>query len=195
LTNANFEQLDVPKAEKLPATSLQMANQQYKVFGSQLCFNKMMNDFIHIIKFSLPLKQIKYYEGSLALNEMMIKYNQSLKQEVLECGAYKREKVKNITGRHLALSSNCIMLVLNEVFPNIKNNFVLSDQTNYGFNIKKKIEDDLEEVETSLRSHLDKVFKKLTSIMYDACKDAIANGAAEAINWDNVIEKQTIIEP
>jgi len=31
--------------------------------------------------------------------------------------------------------------------------------------------------------------------MYDACKDTIANGAAEAMNWDNVIEKQTIIEP
>lgn len=58
---------------------------------------------------------------------MIIKFNSSLNSEVLECGAYKREKVKNITGRHLALSSNCVMLVLNEVFPNVRDNFVLSD--------------------------------------------------------------------
>ena len=147
-----------------------------------------------IVKFDLPLKQIKYYEGSLALKEMILKFNTSLNREVLDCGAYKREKVKNITGRHLALSANCVMMVLNVVFPNLKDNFILSDQTNYGYNIKNKIDADIEEIDNALRSHMEKIFKKLTSIMNDSCKDAITTGASTSVHWDDPVEKGIVID-
>ena len=53
----------------------------------------------------------------------------------------------------------------------------------------------MEEIDNSLRSHLEKIFKKLTSIMYDSCKDAIQSGAETSVHWDDVIEKQTVIGP
>lgn len=96
------------------------------------------------------MKKIKYYEGSLAIIEIITKYNTSLNHEVLGCGAFKREKVSNITARHLALSSNCLMLLLNEIMPNIKDNFILAESAGYGINIKRKIESDFNDLNENL---------------------------------------------
>jgi len=110
------------------------------------------------VRNDLPLKKIKYYEGSLAIIEIIEKYNSSLNTEVLGCGAFKREKVANITARHLALSSNCLMMLLNEIMPNVRDNFVLCEAAGYGANIRRKIESDFIELTEKFQLHLDRVF-------------------------------------
>lgn len=86
----------------------------------------------------------------MAIIEIIQKYNASLNTEVLGCGAFKREKVANITARHLALSSNCLMLLLNEILPNIRDNFILAESAGYGVNIRRKIEGDFNELNEKL---------------------------------------------
>ena len=121
--------------------------------------------------FKLPSKQVKMYEGSTRIIEFIKAYNSHLKYQILGCGAYYQKKVESVTAKHLAISSNCVRLILKEIMPSLKNKFFLIDDK--GPNIKKMLTNLTDEVEKELHEHMTDIYHKLTSIMVDNVKGEI----------------------
>jgi len=83
--------------------------------------------------------------------------------------------VDSITAKHLALSANCVRLILNEIMPNLKENMLTAPSL--GSNIKKLMYNESNELEKELKSHIREVFTKLVSIMVEAVTMSIQKAA------------------
>jgi len=92
---------------------------------------------------------------------------------VLDGGAKERNIVKTLTVRHLALSANCIFLTRDLMLVNIRLHFIDTEANPNGFNIKKVIDKQLNELITSLDSHADAIIVKFTAIIVDSVQQAI----------------------
>ena len=63
-----------------------------------------------------------------------------------------------------------------------------------GTNIRKMMQNETNELEKELKSHIGEVFSKLVSIMVEAVTMSI-NKAAKDVDWDKTIPTGSLIEP
>ena len=150
------EEVEFDQNKSYPVNTLTVGAQAYKMLGCQIQFNSILDQ---CIQFMLQIESSKY-ESSMRLIELikvsyLLKvltllqvYNSTLKSQVLLCKAYYDKKVESITAKHLALSSNCVLLIQREILPNLTNNLLLSEDQ--GYNIRKMMQAEADDLKKDL---------------------------------------------
>ena len=79
---------DSSAEKQFPAQNLTVKEINYKIFGCQLEFNRILNELVQLALYKIPLKKVKFYEGSLMIIEFVKTYNDHLRKMIFECQAF-----------------------------------------------------------------------------------------------------------
>lgn len=139
---------------------------EYKVINSLPVLLTCLADFVRQVYWDLPFSKSNFSEGANCIIEILRAYNNILKSQVLECQAFFQKKISSVTGKHLALASNCARFLQQEVVPIIVPNLLLNDEYQ-GINMKGIIQGKIDELVTELHEHVDGINAKFVSIILE----------------------------
>jgi len=151
---------DIPEISKdealLSAERLVSDEIPYWTVNSILTLLNIIYEYTKMIQ-NLPTIS---YECSTKLLEVIKIYNTKSSHLVLGAGAVQLSKMKNITAKHLAMSSQALSLLLSEL-PHIKGRIelFLTEKS------KSFLEDDFGSIKKDLYKHREDIYKKLSSLL------------------------------
>lgn len=156
--NPSFKAIRTATKNEMESTNEKLISDEtpYWVTNSLLSLLEIIYDYMRMTSFFPTIS----FECSNKLVEIIKTYNNKASHLVLGAGAVQLNKMKNITAKHLALSSQNLCFLLWEL-PHIKGRIELQ------LNEKAKglIDEDFISIKKDFVKHRDDIYKKLSSLL------------------------------